>query len=199
MALARYEPATCPFALGARSLAEFGPYLTAPATCPCFGREVSGGVWPLIDFSGDLPLRWARGIWRSLALTLRWAESLPLLRRARDSAICPYFAQCRVLATFALGTVSIAGRPLLSGAATGHASTARPAHLWPGAVSGTGLSCAGHMISVFLALTLCCAELLPLLRRARALVWPLLCAGPRPGHFCAGPGSLCFALTLRRA
>ena len=53
---------------GARSLAEFGPYMTAPATCPCWGRglwrslsitrllrrpalaegKVSGGVWPLL-------------------------------------------------------------------------------------------------------------------------------------------------------
>ena len=34
-------------AWGARSLAEFGPYLTAPATCPC----------------------WGQGLWRSLGIT----------------------------------------------------------------------------------------------------------------------------------
>ena len=98
-------------------------------------------------------MRWARGLWRTLALTLRWAESSPLLRwaqtlkRARPyyagpphstarlshlgtmpcpllrwahdlCMSCPYFALGRVLATFALGSDSVAGRPLLRGAAT---------------------------------------------------------------------------------
>ena len=47
-----------------------------------------------------------------------------------------------------------------------HAPTARPALLGPGAVSGTGHFCAGHMIPVCLALTLRWAETLPLLRWA---------------------------------
>ena len=88
-------------------------------------------------------MRWARGLWRTLALTLRWAESSPLLRwaqtlkRARPyyagpphstarlshlgtmpcpllrwahdlCMSCPYFALGRVLATFALGSDSVA-------------------------------------------------------------------------------------------
>ena len=36
---------------------------------PCFGREVSGGVWSLREVSGGA--------------YLRWAESAPLLRRAQ--------------------------------------------------------------------------------------------------------------------
>ena len=53
----------------ARCLAEFGHYYAAPATCPCLGGEMSGGVCPLLGCSGDLPLLWGQGLWRSLALT----------------------------------------------------------------------------------------------------------------------------------
>ena len=67
----------------------------------------------------------------------------------------PYFALGRVLATFALGTDSVAGRPLLRRAATRNGS---PVPLGRDAVSGTGHFCAGHMNPVR---------------------WPLRCAGLR--------------------
>ena len=65
-------------AWGARSLAEFTPYRTAPATCPCLGGEVSGGVRPLLDCSGDLPLLGGKvsgGVWALLDCS----DDLPLL------------------------------------------------------------------------------------------------------------------------
>ena len=64
---------------------------------------------------------------------------------------------------------SVAGRPLLRGAATLDGSSVPHGHE---AVSEIGRFCAGHMISVCLALTLCRAETGPLLRWAR---FPLLC------------------------
>ena len=83
----------------------------------------------------------------------------------------PYFALGRVLTTFALGSDSVAGLPLLRGAATLNGT-------W-GAVSGTGHVCAGHMISVCLALTLRWAEPSPLLRCAQTL--------QQAGPYYAGP------------
>ena len=78
---------------------------------------------------------------------LRWAHDLRLLG--------PYLALSRVLATFALGSDSVAGLPLLRGAATLNGSSVPRGHE---TVSETGHFCAGHMISVCLALTLRWAE-----------------------------------------
>ena len=61
----------------------------------CVGRGASAGVWPL------------------LCTGLNPADPLPLLRLAQDSEFGPYFALGRDLATFAPGTVSIAGLPFL--------------------------------------------------------------------------------------
>ena len=160
----------------------------------------------------------ARGLWRSLALTLRWAGSAPLLRRGWTlQRACPYYAgpprstaclshlgtrPCQRLATFALGTWSpcvgpysalgrvlatfapgrvlatfapgldpVVGRPLLRGAATLNGSSIPLGHE---TVSETSHFCAGHMISVCLALTSRWAESSPLLRRG----WTLQRAGP---------------------
>ena len=161
-----------------------------------------------------------------MALTLRWAESSPLLRwaqtlkRARPyyagpphstarlshlgtmpcpllrwahdlCMSCPYFALGRVLATFALGSDSVAGRPLLRGAATLNGSSVPHGHE---TVSETGHFCAGHMIPVCLALTLRWAETGPILRWARV---PLLCPyfalgldfGAYASARVSGPGS----------
>ena len=65
---------------------------------------------------------------------------------------------------FALGLDSVAGRPLLRGAAKLNGSSVPHGHE---TVSETGHFCALHIIPVR---------------------WPLLCAGPRPCHFCAGVG-----------
>ena len=70
-------PATCP-CVGRGVSGGLRPYLTAPATCPCFGRGVSGGVSVLLACPSDLPFCVGRVVWRGLALTLRWAESSPL-------------------------------------------------------------------------------------------------------------------------
>ena len=78
----------------------------------------------------------------------------------------PYFALGRVRATFAPGSDSVAGRPFLSGAATLNGSSVPHGHE---TVSETGHFCAGHMISVCLALTLRWAESSPLLRRGQTL------------------------------
>ena len=78
----------------------------------------------------------------------------------------PYLALGRVLATFALGLDSVAGRPLLRGAATLNGSSVPRGHE---SVLDTGHFCAGRVISVRLALILRWAESLPLLRWAQAL------------------------------
>ena len=78
----------------------------------------------------------------------------------------PYFALGRVRATFAPGSDSVAGRPFLSGAATLNGSSVPHGHE---TVSETRHFCAGHMISVCLALTLRWAESSPLLRRGQTL------------------------------
>ena len=95
---------------------------------------------------------------RTLALTLRWAGSAPLLRRGwtllragpyyagppRSRLVCPTWARARRPTLGARGSSD----PL------GHET-----------VSETGRFCAGHMISV---------------------CWPLLCAGPGPRLFAPG-------------
>ena len=149
----RAAPATCPCD-GHKVSGGLGPYLTAPATCPCFGRGVSGGVSVLLACPADLPFCVGRvvsgGVWSlpcagpsprhfcaglrlcsGLALTTRgrhaqrlvcpaWARvrvrDRPPLRWAHDlRSLGPYLALGRVLATLALGSDSVAGRP---GAAT---------------------------------------------------------------------------------
>ena len=92
---------------------------------------------------------------------LRWAHDL--------RSLGPYLALGRVLATFALGSDSVAGRPLLRGAATLNGSSVPHGHE---TVSETGHFCAGHMIPMCQALTLRWAGTGPLLRWARV---PLLC------------------------
>ena len=78
----------------------------------------------------------------------------------------PYLALGRVLATFALGLDSVAGRPLLRGAATLNGSSVPRGHE---SVLETGHFCAGRMITVRLALILRWAESLPPLRWAQTL------------------------------
>ena len=87
-------PATCPLALGARSLAESGPYF---ALGRVFYAEVRLCSGPALTTRGRHTQRlvcptWARDrvrfcagrmISARLALTLRWAESSPLLRWAQ--------------------------------------------------------------------------------------------------------------------
>ena len=207
-------PATCPFALSARSLAEFDPYLTAPATClftlgarslaefpllcagpsPCHfcaGRGTPS--WPLLC-AGPSPCHFCAGLslYSGPALTTRGryastarSHSLggklgpglrsrvgdrPLLRWAHGLRMSgPYFALGRVLATFALGSDSVAGRPSVA-----------PHYAEPPRFNGSSLSPGA---------------------RSRVGDRPRLrwAHGPRHGHFCAGPGSPCFALTLRWA
>ena len=152
----------------------------------CVGREVSGGVWPLLcagtsphHFCAGLRLRSGPSLTTRGRHTQRHMGSRvgdrPRLRWAHDLRLLgPYFALGRALATFALGSDSVAGRPLLRGAATLNGSSVPHGHE---TVSETGHFCALHIIPVR---------------------WPLLCAGPRPCHFCAGVG-LCSgpALTTR--
>ena len=171
-------------ALGAGSLADFRSYWAAPATCPCFGRGVSGGGLPLLYCSGDLPSCFGRevcGVW-------------PLLCAGPSPG---HFC---------------AGLGLCSGPALttrGRHTRRLVCPAWARAVSETGCFCAGRMISVCLALTLRWAESSPLLRGVRlcsgpALVTPargrhtqrLVCptwARDRGGHVI----SVCLALTLR--
>ena len=112
--------------------------MTAPATCP----HALGAGSLLAEFQSYLlapaTCPFSLGAW-SLA------------------KFGPYLALGRVLATFqvALGSDSVAGLPLLRGAATLNGSSVPRGHE---TVSETGHFCAGHMISVCLALTLRWAE-----------------------------------------
>ena len=127
-------------AFGAGSLAEFRPYLAAPATCPCFGRGFSGGVLTLLGCSGDLPSCVGRGVSGGV-----W----PLLC-AGPRHFC-------------------AGLRLCSGPGAGPALTTRGRHIQrPVCPTWARHFCCGHMISVCLALTLRWAESLPLLLRLRS-------------------------------
>ena len=109
---------------------------------------------------------------------MRWAH-------ASDPRMSgPYFALGRDRAAFALGSDSVAGRPLLRGAATLNGSSVPHGHE---SVSETGHFCAGHMIPVCLALTLRWAETGPILRWARV---PLLCP-----YFALGLDFVTCALT----
>ena len=122
----------------------------------CVGREVSGGVWPLLcagtsphHFCAGLRLRSGPSLTTRGRHTQRHMGSRvgdrPRLRWAHDLRLLgPYFALGRALATFALGSDSAAGRPLLRGAATLQGSSVPHGHE---TVSGTGHVCAGHMVS----------------------------------------------------
>ena len=108
---------TCPFALGARSVAELWPLLCAGPRPRlfCAGLTLCSG-----------PALTTRGRHASTARLSHLGTKLcrgppdrPLLRWAHDLRLLgPYFVLGRVLASFALGSHSVAGRPLLRGAAT---------------------------------------------------------------------------------
>ena len=108
---------TCPFALGARSVAELWPLLCAGPRPRlfCAGLTLCSG-----------PALTTRGRHASTARLSHLGTKLcrgppdrPLLRWAHDLRLLgPYFVLGRDLAFFALGSHSVAGRPLLCGAAT---------------------------------------------------------------------------------
>ena len=101
-------PATCPLTWGAGSLAEFGPYFAlgrdlatfAPGSDSVAGRPLLRGAATLNGssprghetVSGNGNFCAVHVISVCLALTLRWAETGPLLHWARVPLLCPYFA-----------------------------------------------------------------------------------------------------------
>ena len=132
-------------------------------------------------------LRWARlgGLWRSLALTLRWAG---------PRHFCSGVGPCSGPALTTRGRHA----QRLVCPAPGHET-----------VSETGHFCAGHMIPVCLALTLRWAETRPLLRWARVpLLCPYLALGldfaalrlmHLPGSHSLAPSSRAATSLLRRS
>ena len=64
-------------ASGVGSLAEFRAYQATQATCPCFGRGVSGGVSGLLGDSGDLPSCVWRGVSGGVSGLLGDSSDLP--------------------------------------------------------------------------------------------------------------------------
>ena len=63
-----------------------GPYAVSETGHFCAGHMISVS-WPLLC-AGPGPCHFCAGLWSlSLALTLRWAETLPLLRRAQSLSL----------------------------------------------------------------------------------------------------------------
>ena len=98
---------------------------------------IAGGVliiaradWLLASpsISGDVPLLWALGLWRSFDLTGHLRRPALASGAGSLAGFGPYLALGRVLATFALGLDSVAGLPLPRGAAMLNGSSVPHGH-----------------------------------------------------------------------